>query len=172
MPEAFLAAGSNLGDRPAHLTEAVRRLDSTPSVRVTAVSCIYESAPVGVTAQPDFLNLALAVMTTLTPRELLAQCLRIEAELGRVRHERWGPRTVDLDVLLYDELAISDAALTIPHPRMRERAFVLVPLAEIAPDLVIDGEPVGTLAARLGPAGLRKIGPLNWPPAKHHRDRC
>lgn len=162
MPDAYLGAGSNLGDRRWRLAEAVRRLHRPPQDRVAAVSAVYESKPVGITAQPDFLNLALKLVTARAPHELLAECLRIEAELGRVRRERNGPRTIDLDLLLYDGLALAGAALTLPHPRMHERGFVLVPLAEIAPELRLGGELVATLAARLGGEGLQKLGPLSW----------
>ena len=126
------------------------------------VSSVYESSPVGVTAQPDFLNLVAQVKTTYAPQELLAECLRIEADLGRVRRERWGPRTIDIDLLLYGDLRIDDESLMVPHPRIRERSFVLTPLAEIASGLKLDGKTIGELAAALGEAGLRKLGPLEW----------
>jgi 2-amino-4-hydroxy-6-hydroxymethyldihydropteridine diphosphokinase len=159
---AYLGLGSNLGDRRQHLAAAVRRLHAGPALRVVNVSPVYESSPVGVTAQPDFLNLVVQVETAHAPHELLTECLRIEAGLGRVRHERWGPRTIDIDLLLYGEVRLNDDCLTVPHPRMRERSFVLVPLAEIAPELRLAGEPIGALAAALGRDGLRQLGPLDW----------
>jgi 2-amino-4-hydroxy-6-hydroxymethyldihydropteridine diphosphokinase len=159
---AYLGLGSNLGDRRQHLAEAVRRLYAGPALQVVKVSSVYESSPVGVTTQPDFLNLAAQVTTTHTPKELLAECLRIETELGRVRRERWGPRTIDIDLLLYGDVRIDDESLTVPHSRMRERSFVLTPLAEIAPGLKLAGKTIGELAAALGEAGLRKLGPLDW----------
>jgi 2-amino-4-hydroxy-6-hydroxymethyldihydropteridine diphosphokinase len=159
---AYLGLGSNLGDRRRSLAEAVRRLDIGPAQRVEAVSSVYESSPVGLTSQPDFLNLVVRIATDLAPHKLLDKCLRIEAALGRVRHERWGPRTIDLDLLLYGDVRINDERLTVPHPRMRERSFVLVPLAEIAPGLELAGETVDALAAALNGAGLRKVGPLDW----------
>jgi 2-amino-4-hydroxy-6-hydroxymethyldihydropteridine diphosphokinase len=158
---AYLGLGSNLGNRRQHLAEAVRRLHVGPALQVVKVSSVYESSPVGVTGQPDFLNLVVQVATAHAPHELLAECLRIEADLGRVRHERWGPRTIDIDLLLYGDARIDDERLTVPHPRMRERIFVLAPLAEIAPGLKLDGKTVGELAA-LGETGLRKLGPLDW----------
>jgi dihydrofolate synthase/folylpolyglutamate synthase len=158
--DAFLALGSNLGDRAANLAEAVRRLSASPQIRVVAASSLYESAAVGYTAQPDFLNAVVRIATPCAPHELLALCLRIESELGRVRRERWGPRPIDIDVLLYDEVVLDEPALTIPHPRMRERNFVLTPLAEIAPTLTLGGEPIVALAARLDASGLRKVGTL------------
>jgi 2-amino-4-hydroxy-6-hydroxymethyldihydropteridine diphosphokinase len=158
---AYLGLGSNLGDRHQHLAEAVHRLHAGPVLQVVKVSPVYESSPVGVTAQPDFLNLVVQVATTHTPKELLAECLRMETDLGRVRRERWGPRTIDIDLLLYGDLRIDDESLTVPHPRMRERSFVLTPLAEIAPGLKLDGKAIGELAAALGETGLRKLGPLD-----------
>jgi 2-amino-4-hydroxy-6-hydroxymethyldihydropteridine diphosphokinase len=159
---AYLGLGSNLGDRRQHLAEAVRRLHAGPALQVIKVSSVYESSPVGVTAQPDFLNLVVQVATTHAPHELLAECLRVETDLGRVRGERWGPRTIDIDLLLYGDMRIDDECLNVPHPRMHERSFVLVPLAEIAPTLKLAGKTIGTFATALGDAGLRKLGPLDW----------
>ena len=175
MPKAYLGLGGNLGDRHWHLAEAVRRLDQPPGLAVLTVSSVYESPAFGPVVQPDFLNVVVGVDTTLSPMELLAECLRLETALGRVRRERWGPRTVDLDVLLYDAVVLADEALTLPHPGMRERNFVLTLLAEIAPDLNLGGESVRALAARLGQTGLKKIGPLEWTGATtetpHHADQ-
>ncbi|HXC01985.1 MAG TPA: 2-amino-4-hydroxy-6-hydroxymethyldihydropteridine diphosphokinase [Opitutaceae bacterium] len=162
MNTAYLGLGSNLGNRRQHLAEAVRRLHTRPALQVVKVSSVYESSPVGVTAQPDFLNLVVQVETPHTPHELLAECLRMETDLGRVRRERWGPRTIDIDLLLYGDAKIDDESLAVLHPRMRERSFVLVPLAEIAPGLKLDGKTIGELAAALGEDGLRKLGPLDW----------
>jgi 2-amino-4-hydroxy-6-hydroxymethyldihydropteridine diphosphokinase len=162
----YLGLGSNLGDRRQHLAEAVRRLHAGPALQVVKISPVYESGPVGMTAQPDFLNLVVQVATTHAPHELLAECLRIETDLGRARGERWGPRMIDIDLLLYGDRRLNEESLTLPHPRMRERSFVLVPLAEIAPGLKLDGKTVSELAAALGEAGLRKLGPLDW--AENH----
>ena len=162
MNTAYLGLGSNLGDRRQHLAQAVRRLHARPALQVVKISSVYESSPVGVTAQPDFLNLVAQVATTHTPHELLAECLRIETDLGRVRHERWGPRTIDIDLLFYGDMRIADERLVVPHPWMHERSFVLTPLAEIAPGLKLDGKTISDLAAALGEDGLRKIGPLDW----------
>lgn len=146
------------------MAEALRRLDSTPGIKVVAVSSIYETTPVGLKTQPDFLNLVVKLETALPPYALLNICLRIETELGRERRERWGPRTVDLDVLWAEGVAQADEKLTIPHPRMHERAFVLVPLAELAPKLKLDGVPVSELVGALGEdsSGVRKKGVLFW----------
>ncbi|MFT3868123.1 MAG: 2-amino-4-hydroxy-6-hydroxymethyldihydropteridine diphosphokinase [Nibricoccus sp.] len=158
--KAYLALGGNLGDRREYLSAAVRALNSEPGLRVEKISSVYETAPVGVVDQPNFYNLVIEIATTLTPHELLAHCLAIEKKLGRVRAERWGPRTIDLDVLWYENVALEDSSLTLPHPRMKERAFVLVPLAEIAPALLLEGMSVEQLATRLDQSGLIKLGPL------------
>jgi 2-amino-4-hydroxy-6-hydroxymethyldihydropteridine diphosphokinase len=159
---AYLGLGSNLGDRLWHLAEAVRRLGAGPRIQLETISSVYETKPIGVAKQLDFLNLVVRAATTLSPHELLEQCLRIEAGLGRERHERWGPRTIDIDLLLYGDVQMADERLTVPHPRMRERSFVLIPLAEIAPKLILDGETVGLLADRSDHAGVRRLGPLDW----------
>lgn len=146
---AYLSLGSNLGNREGNLAEAVRRLADTPGVEVRRVSSVYETAPVGGPPQGDFLNLAVEVVTTLSPRELLATCQRIEADLGRERTVRWGPRTIDLDILLYEGETSADPELTLPHPRLLERQFALVPLAEIAPDLVLPDGRTAAQASRM-----------------------
>lgn len=162
MHNAYLGIGGNLGDRLGFLTEAVRRLHQPQHTRVDAVSSVYESKPLGPATQPDYLNAVLRVATSHSPQELLAECLRIETALGRVRRERWGPRTIDLDILLYDDVTSADAALTLPHPQMLARNFVLTPLAEIAPDLTLGGASVQALAGMLDSSGLRKLGRLEW----------
>lgn len=149
MPLAYIGLGGNLGDRRANLDRALALLNASPGVRVRRVASVYETAPVGFTAQPRFLNTVAEVETDLAPADLLAVMQRIEAELGRVRTIRWGPRTIDLDLLLYDDLTLDDPALTIPHPRLAERAFVLVPLAELLPGYVLNGRPVRDLAREL-----------------------
>ncbi|WP_409290949.1 2-amino-4-hydroxy-6-hydroxymethyldihydropteridine diphosphokinase [Peribacillus sp. SCS-37] len=132
---AYLSLGSNIKDRLEHLTSAVRSLAGDPSVRVAKVSSIYETDPVGYTGQDCFLNIAVEVKTFLSPAELLEKCQSIERELGRKRVIRWGPRTIDLDILLYNHENIETESLSVPHPRMHERAFVLVPLLELNPSL-------------------------------------
>jgi len=141
----FLSLGSNLGDRRANLEEALRLLTSQ-AVQVVRRSSWYETDPVGYADQPAFLNLVVEVRTTLEPRALLRRAQAVEAALGRERTVRWGPRTVDVDLLLYGGRVVVEPDLVVPHPRMRERAFVLVPLYEVAPDLVLpDGTPVAAL---------------------------
>lgn len=133
-----------MGDREASILSALQTLDDLPTIEVTAVSSLYETAPVGVTDQPPFVNAAARIRTTLTPEGLLRAVLHLENEMGRARTLRWGPRVIDIDILAFGDQRISSPALTVPHPRLRERAFALVPLAEIAPDWVLpgDSEPV------------------------------
>ena len=144
---AYLALGSNLGDRLETLRRAVGLLDAR-GIDVVRSSRVYETEPVG-PPQPAYLNVVVEVHTGLEPRELLEACLAVEAELGRVRDERWGPRTLDVDVLTYDERTVDQPDLTIPHPRMHERGFVLVPLLELEPDPMLPG---GRSLAELRPA--------------------
>lgn len=139
---AYLSLGANLGNREETLQEAVRRIGAAESVELTAVSSVYETEPWGKLDQPRFLNLAVAVETTLSPEALLALAQKIEKELGRVRHERWGARTIDIDILCFEGVERNTPELTLPHPYMTERAFVLVPLAEIAPALTVKGKTV------------------------------
>lgn len=136
---AFLGLGSNLGDRLATLQAAVDLLSAEPGIDVDASSGVWETAPVGGPSQPDYLNAVLRVATALSPPELLAACARVEARLGRVRDVRWGPRTVDVDVLLIDDRTVDEPDLTVPHPRMTQRAFVLLPLLELEPNASLPG---------------------------------
>ena len=128
---SFIGLGSNLGDRREILTRAVRDIPDKH-----AVSGLYETAPIGGPSQGAFLNLVVEIHTSVSPYELLTICQQLETSAGRVRTERWGPRTLDVDVLLHGDLTLNDPELTIPHPRMKERAFVLFPLADLAPELV------------------------------------
>jgi len=130
---AYLGIGSNLGDRLSYLQLAVDQLAAADGVTVVAVSPVYETAPVGGPEQPDYLNAVVAVDTALTPHALLRVAQAVEAEGERVRTVRWGPRTLDVDVLLVGDERVDDADLVVPHPRMSERSFVLVPLADLDP---------------------------------------
>lgn len=153
---AYLGIGSNIGDMAAMLDRAVAGLGATPGIQVVARSADYRTPPWGKTDQPWFLNGAVAVDTDLDPHGLLDACLAVEHALGRVREERWGPRVIDIDVLAYEGAAVDDDRLVLPHRHVRERAFVLVPLAEIAPDLVIGGERVIDALAKLDRSGIER----------------
>jgi 2-amino-4-hydroxy-6-hydroxymethyldihydropteridine diphosphokinase len=137
---AYVGVGANLGDRRATIERAVERLRAVPGVEVLAVSSLRETDPVGFEEQPRFLNGAVELETTLEPRELLDELLRVERELGRIREgPRFGPRTIDLDLLVYGNRRLNEPGLTVPHPRLHERRFALEPLAELAPELEILG---------------------------------
>lgn len=158
---AFLGLGSNLGDRLAHLQRAVSLLGAEPGISPVRCSRVWETDPVGGPPQPDFLNIVLRVETGLSPHELLDACRRVEAALDRVRDVRWGPRTIDVDVLLFDARSIHEPDLVVPHPRMHERAFVLMPLLDVDPDPMLpDGRRL--LELPLGPdaaGGVRPVAP-------------
>lgn len=132
---AYIALGSNIGKKETYLKEAVKKLHEHPEVQVELISSIYETAPVGYENQDDFLNMAVKITTSLRPEELLSLTQKIEQELGRTRDVRWGPRTADLDILLYNRENIETEQLVVPHPRMYERLFVLVPMSEICPEI-------------------------------------
>ena len=151
MPRAFVALGSNLGDREATILRALAALAAEPGIEVVRVSSLRDTEPVGYLGQPRFLNGAAELETDLEPRELLVRLLEIERALGRTREgPSGGPRTIDLDLLLYGEERIAEAGLQIPHPRMHERAFVLEPLVELDPGLVLPGRgPLKSLLAAL-----------------------
>lgn len=135
--KAYIALGSNMGDRFGYLTQAIILLESHENIAVENTSSIYETDPVGFTDQDQFLNMAIQVRTSLGPMELLDTCLEIELKLGRKREMKWGPRTLDLDILLFSHENIETEKLTIPHPRMSERAFVILPLLEMDPNLTL-----------------------------------
>jgi len=156
---AFLAFGSNLGDSRALVARAIAMLTDTPEVRLIARSSDYRTAPWGKTDQPAFINACIAVQTTLSPHALLGRAHAVERALGRDRAKetRWGPRTADIDLIAYEGVTLGASDLTLPHPRLFERAFVLKPLAEIAGDLVIAGRSVGDAAAQIDAAGVEKL---------------
>ena len=157
---AALSLGGNLGDVRAAFRYALERLAMAEGVAVVATSSIYRTAPWGKLDQPDFLNMAALLRVTMSPRALLDLCLAIEREQGRARLEHWGPRTLDIDVLTYGDLVVEEPGLAIPHPRLHERAFVLTPLAEIAPDTLVRGVRVEELCGRLDAGGVEKTGHL------------
>jgi 2-amino-4-hydroxy-6-hydroxymethyldihydropteridine diphosphokinase len=158
---AYLGLGSNLGDRLANLQRAVDLLGTQAGIRVVASSSVWETEPVGGPPQPDFLNAVVRIETELGPSDLLDACHRVETELGRVRAARWGPRTVDVDILLIEGRTVETPMLTVPHPRLTQRAFALLPLLELEPDPSLpDGTAVREL--RLGSEradGVRPFAP-------------
>lgn len=156
MAEVLLGLGGNLGNPVATIEEALIRLDAG-GVCVARRSHWYRTAPWGVTDQPDFVNLCAAAETALSPAEVLALIHRVEADLGRERRERWSPRSIDIDILAYGDKHVQEPGLTVPHPRLTERAFVLVPLAEVAPDHVIQGRTVREWAQALDRSGVARL---------------
>ncbi len=160
-PDAWLGLGSNMGRRARMLAEALSALEAHEGLELGAASSVYETDPVGVTDQPAFLNMVARFRCTLTPPGLLEAVRAVEAKLGRVRTMRWGPRTIDVDVLLIGGLRVQTDELTVPHPELTRRQFVLVPLAEIAPELSL---PDGRTAAELADPGgeaVRRLGTLD-----------
>lgn len=144
----FVGMGSNLGDRASMLNRAARELGRVPGVKLLACSPVYETDPVGKPDQPRFLNAACEIQTALAPADLMRELLSIEERLGRTRSERWGPREIDLDILLYDGLVLENPDVTVPHPELERRRFVLVPLRELDRDVVhpVSGRTIGELA--------------------------
>ncbi len=157
MTATVLALGANLGDRLSALHDAANLLADTPALRVLAISGVYETAPVGGPDQDDYLNAVVLVDTQLSAHAVLERAHAIEATAGRVRAVRWGPRTLDVDVIAYGDTRSDDPRLTLPHPRAHERAFVLVPWHEIAPTAVLVGHgPIATLLAGMDTTGVRR----------------
>ncbi|MBX3596386.1 MAG: 2-amino-4-hydroxy-6-hydroxymethyldihydropteridine diphosphokinase [Rhizobiaceae bacterium] len=161
--KAYIGLGGNIGDPRSAMARALRLLNTVKGVAVRRVSSIYRTPPWGKTDQPDFLNAAAELETTLTPRELLDLCLETELALKRIRAERWGPRIIDIDILKFGEEAIVEKGLEIPHPRMLDRAFVLLPLAEIAPQLDLSGDTAHNRAMNADKSGIEKLAvELDW----------
>ena len=161
MAVVYLGLGSNIGDRVHHLVRACATLQQHAAITVQAVSSLYKTDPVGVTEQEWFLNAVVCLDTTLSPTALLDVTQNTEQRLGRVPTFRWGPRCIDIDILLYDDIEVRTPALTIPHASLRERAFVLVPLHEVAPDLSLpSGESVRDLLAALSTDGVQRLHPF------------
>lgn len=159
MAHAFLALGGNIGDSHAILDRAVGLLCDGNDVRLMARSSDYRTTPWGITDQPPFVNLCIAIETALEPEKLLARAHAVERSLGRDRakEQRWGPRAVDIDIIAYNDLRLDSSNLTLPHPRLFERAFVLVPLAEIAPEHRINGIRIKDAVAKLDTRGVQKL---------------
>ena len=160
---AYIGLGANLGERGETMRAALRQLSELDGIRVERVSAFYETPPWGKTDQPSFLNAAACITFDRTPEELLAAMQCIERELGRVRHEHWGARTIDLDLLHVDGVTSAQAQLTLPHPYLTERAFVLVPLAEIAPRLCVDGRMVSAWREEVDASGIVRAPEVSAP---------
>lgn len=161
MTRVYLSLGSNAGDRRQMLERALARLEASGQVIVLRQSSLYETEPVGKTDQPWFYNLVAEIQTRLTPHELLDLAQAVERDLGRTRDVRWGPRTVDIDIVLYGGEQVSTPRLAVPHPEMARRRFVLLPLVEIAPDLALpDGRRVDALLRDLQDQEVRRVATL------------
>ena len=154
---AYLGLGSNLGDKIANISAALDRLDAAPGITIAHCSGLYRTPPWGDVDQGWFLNAAAAVETSLAPHDLLEVCLEIERGMGRVRERRWGPRLIDMDLLVYDGAFLKDDRLTLPHPHLLARAFVLVPLLEVAPDLNVGGIRIAEALTRLDVTGIKRV---------------
>ena len=163
MLTAYIGLGANLGNRGETMRAALRRMAACPNLCVEQVSCFYETPPWGKTDQPVFLNAAACISFDGTPHELLGELQRIEQKLGRVRREHWGARTIDLDILQIEGVTCADGELTLPHPYLTERAFVLVPLAEIAPDLLAHGKRIVQWLAEADRDGIARAPELSAP---------
>lgn len=153
----YIGLGSNMGDKQAAIAEALLHLDTTPHMRVAQRAGNYLTPPWGDTDQDWFVNTCAALETSLAPDDVLAACLAIENRMGRVRTRHWGPRVIDIDLLDYAGIIVSSDNLTLPHPRILERAFVLAPLAEIAPDLIIQGQRIGEAALKVQDPQIKRM---------------
>lgn len=157
MAKVYLSLGSNMGDRTLYLQEAKTLLNAHSQVTLVQCSSLYETKPVGYLDQDLFMNIALEVETSLDPLALLDLCQSVEVKLHRERIIRWGPRTVDVDIIFYDDLDMVTERLELPHPRALERAFVMWPIYELAEDLIVQGRPIKDIIKSLPEDGIRKI---------------
>lgn len=145
----LIGLGSNIGEREKNIQQAINKLANNEHIRIDKISALYETEPVGVKEQPNFLNAAVRITTKLSPRKLLEFCQVIESEMGRVRNMVWGPRNIDIDILVFDDIVMQTALLTIPHPRIQERKFVLIPLSDISDNIpIVDGFTATELLAK------------------------
>ncbi|SHK07151.1 2-amino-4-hydroxy-6-hydroxymethyldihydropteridine diphosphokinase [Tepidibacter formicigenes] len=142
MSNVYLSLGTNMGDREKYLKDAIDLINNFEDTKIVKISKVYETKPWGYTNQKNFLNLCLKINTNLSPHNLLKKCQEAERFLKRERIIRWGPRTIDVDILIYDDIICNDENLTLPHPRIQERAFVLVPLMDLDEDLIIKGKKI------------------------------
>jgi len=157
-----LGLGGNIGDTRSLMREAIEHLAGQPDVAVKAVSALYRTPPWGKTDQPPFLNAAVKIETDLSPQELLGVVLSVEQALGRERKERWGPRTIDIDILIYGGRTVDEPGLCVPHPRLTERAFALAPLVDVMPDAEVAGRPAGDWFAESDRVGLQRVADPGW----------
>jgi 2-amino-4-hydroxy-6-hydroxymethyldihydropteridine diphosphokinase len=161
----YLSLGGNIGDPSIVIEDALQALCANSQIRVLTRSPFYQTPPWGKTDQADFINACATIKTTLPPQDLLSACLEVETNMGRVRGDKWGPRVIDIDILTYGDETISDKNLTIPHPYMSERAFVLVPLHDIAPDFTLNGKTISALLDSLDKGGIQRLDPRLPKPA-------
>ena len=159
---AILGLGGNIGDPRKQMAEAIRRLAAHPEIALESVSALYRTPPWGKLDQPAFLNAAVRIETSLSARGLLETILAVEKELGRERKERWGPRTIDIDILLYGDAKVAEPGLEIPHPRLTERAFALAPLVDVAPDAEISGRPAKAWLSESDSGGMTRLEEAGW----------
>jgi len=157
MPRAYLGLGGNIGNVKENMQEALRLLQANNAVKLIKQSSYYETAPVGFEQQEWFINIVIEIETGLPPYELLELCNKVEHQLKRERLIRWGPRTIDIDILLYEGFKSNEPKLIVPHPRMQERAFVMIPLLEIAPDLKIKGQGLKEIVNHISNQEIRKL---------------
>jgi 2-amino-4-hydroxy-6-hydroxymethyldihydropteridine diphosphokinase len=158
----LVGLGGNIGDPLNAMREALQKIDQHALCKIARVSSVWQTPPWGVTDQPDFLNACAALTTSLPARSFLELCLSIEQDLKRVRDVRWGPRSIDIDILFFGDQVIDEVGLVVPHPRIGSRAFVLVPLAEIAPDRLMRDRTIAELAAQSDQAGMSELIDKSW----------
>ena len=157
MNKAYLGLGTNMGDKQAYLKEACKIISDNPNINIVKISKIYKTKAWGYTNQDDFLNICIEVDTNLSPEELLEVCHEVENKLNRVRVIRWGPRTIDVDILFFNNIISTDENLTLPHPRIKERAFVLIPLMDLNKELVIDNKTISYYLSNLEKEELKQV---------------
>ena len=157
MNKAYLGLGTNMGDKQAYLKEACKIISDNPNINIVKISKVYKTKAWGYTNQDDFLNICIEVDTNLSPEELLEVCHEVENKLNRVRVIRWGPRTIDVDILFFNNIISTDENLTLPHPRIKERAFVLIPLMDLNKELSIDNKTISYYLSNLEKEELKQV---------------
>lgn len=157
MNKAYLGLGTNMGDKQAYLKEACKIISDNPNINIVKISKVYKTKAWGYTNQDDFLNICIEVDTNLSPEELLEVCHEVENKLNRVRVIRWGPRTIDVDILFFNNIISKDENLTLPHPRIKERAFVLIPLMDLNKELAIDNKTISYYLSNLEKEELKQV---------------